>query len=660
MSIPFAAALALVSALPSLRAHPAWTPPAILQDADADPLRLLPDDAVLLVRLESVDALLELVNRFGAASGAPAFTASELLSDLNLSGDTEQVDSGRPLWFSMTLSQASVPAMTMVLPARDAQALAASLEASEQGKSVAAGGYVGFSSAADYTLAAEPSSLPSKLRPGLISLHLDLAELIEVYRPFIETGLDSAETMVDEFAPPTGGPDMAPVVEAYVDLAWDLVDSADQLDLALARNGPLLELQGSLSTLEGSPLAGWGSGPPIELPLWPAQIDPNATISMASAGNWAHIMQRMKPMTEVSLGMYPEGMRQLLRECLSASEAMYALMGPSFASFDFGPGGMRGGYIVNCEKPAELLGLVTALMGKMPSGEESLGISFSAPEPVTIDKLQAQRFHLEIDPAALARASMEQPLAEVDVEEFQQSMAQLWGEHGLDLTLATHSKSVAIAFGGDEAFVRSVLVERGEASSLPPELQRALSAVKGANTAAVYRFDLGRMFEQIGELERAMGVPSTGISEMPDSSLPLCAWGTVRGPVWSSGVAVDLDSLVAFVEAAAELQPSAADDPDLSQALVEMDLSMLGGALELYAAQHGKYPESLEPLVTPDAAGQTFIAELPVDPWDNAYVYEAPKAAGARFRLVCYGADGLPGGEGLNADIDYDSLRPGR
>ena len=45
-----------------------------------------------------------------------------------------------------------------------------------------------------------------------------------------------------------------------------------------------------------------------------------------------------------------------------------------------------------------------------------------------------------------------------------------------------------------------------------------------------------------------------------------------------------------------------------------------------------------------------YLAELPMDPWGRAYLYLSP----GEYReadIYSMGADGLPGGEGQNADI---------
>jgi len=43
--------------------------------------------------------------------------------------------------------------------------------------------------------------------------------------------------------------------------------------------------------------------------------------------------------------------------------------------------------------------------------------------------------------------------------------------------------------------------------------------------------------------------------------------------------------------------------------------------------------------------------EVPMDPWGNAYVYKFPGDHGDEPDLISYGADGQPGGEGINADV---------
>jgi len=83
-------------------------------------------------------------------------------------------------------------------------------------------------------------------------------------------------------------------------------------------------------------------------------------------------------------------------------------------------------------------------------------------------------------------------------------------------------------------------------------------------------------------------------------------------------------------------------------------ISNLQSALDTYRLDVGSYPDNLRGLVENDSGSQRWSGpyirdnEVPLDPWDNAYHYEV---SGRDFTLISYGADGVPGGEGDDADI---------
>lgn len=67
-------------------------------------------------------------------------------------------------------------------------------------------------------------------------------------------------------------------------------------------------------------------------------------------------------------------------------------------------------------------------------------------------------------------------------------------------------------------------------------------------------------------------------------------------------------------------------------------------ALDRYRWRKGRYPDRLDRLV-PD-----YLDSLPVDPWQRGLVYESKKS-GKGYILACYGADGAPGGQGVDKDL---------
>jgi general secretion pathway protein G len=94
----------------------------------------------------------------------------------------------------------------------------------------------------------------------------------------------------------------------------------------------------------------------------------------------------------------------------------------------------------------------------------------------------------------------------------------------------------------------------------------------------------------------------------------------------------------------------------------QVQIKMIESGLQIMRLDIGEIPASetaLKWLVTaPEDAnvaalwkGPYMDSQLPVDPWNNPYKITVPGLNGKPFSVVSYGADGQPGGEGLNADI---------
>lgn len=104
------------------------------------------------------------------------------------------------------------------------------------------------------------------------------------------------------------------------------------------------------------------------------------------------------------------------------------------------------------------------------------------------------------------------------------------------------------------------------------------------------------------------------------------------------------------------------DDARIQMARVQIE--GLGTALDLYKLDNGVYPgteQGLQALVEQPQGGQIpknwrkggYLkkSKVPKDPWKNEYVYLAPGVQGD-YDIICYGADGIPGGEDENKDIN--------
>lgn len=96
------------------------------------------------------------------------------------------------------------------------------------------------------------------------------------------------------------------------------------------------------------------------------------------------------------------------------------------------------------------------------------------------------------------------------------------------------------------------------------------------------------------------------------------------------------------------------------KAKAKTDIVAITNALTEYAMNNsGRYPDSIEALVTPDVNGYTFLSQksVPKDPWGNEYGYEAPQPGQPEPRVFTLGKDMAPGGEGDDGDIDNFTIR---
>ncbi|MDO9094308.1 MAG: type II secretion system major pseudopilin GspG [Rubrivivax sp.] len=89
------------------------------------------------------------------------------------------------------------------------------------------------------------------------------------------------------------------------------------------------------------------------------------------------------------------------------------------------------------------------------------------------------------------------------------------------------------------------------------------------------------------------------------------------------------------------------------------DIKTLVESLKRYKIDNQRYPsaeQGLDALVRKPAAGPTppawkpYLDKLPADPWGRPYQFLNPGVNG-EIDVFSFGADGQPGGEGVNADI---------
>jgi len=90
------------------------------------------------------------------------------------------------------------------------------------------------------------------------------------------------------------------------------------------------------------------------------------------------------------------------------------------------------------------------------------------------------------------------------------------------------------------------------------------------------------------------------------------------------------------------------------------DLTVIDSAILRFATNNsGRFPDTLEQLITPDQNGQTYLdrTTVPKDPWNNEYIYYPPRGGESSPTLMSYGKDGSQGGEGKDRDFSIQMIK---
>jgi general secretion pathway protein G len=99
-------------------------------------------------------------------------------------------------------------------------------------------------------------------------------------------------------------------------------------------------------------------------------------------------------------------------------------------------------------------------------------------------------------------------------------------------------------------------------------------------------------------------------------------------------------------------------DEDARVAVAKTDVNNIMQALKMYKLDNQNYPtteQGLQALTTRPTTGSApnwkgYLEKLPNDPWGHPYQYLNP-GINKEVDVMSFGADGVAGGEGKNADI---------
>ena len=129
-------------------------------------------------------------------------------------------------------------------------------------------------------------------------------------------------------------------------------------------------------------------------------------------------------------------------------------------------------------------------------------------------------------------------------------------------------------------------------------------------------------------------------------------------------VVIILSILVAVVAPRIMERPEQA-----KRAAAAMQIRNIEGAIKLFYLDNGFYPsteQGLDALAVKPTTGRIpkkykdggYLegGKVPMDPWDNAFIYMSPGVHSREYDLESFGGDGEDGGEGNDADVESWNL----
>ncbi|MGL4322094.1 MAG: type II secretion system major pseudopilin GspG [Paracoccaceae bacterium] len=116
---------------------------------------------------------------------------------------------------------------------------------------------------------------------------------------------------------------------------------------------------------------------------------------------------------------------------------------------------------------------------------------------------------------------------------------------------------------------------------------------------------------------------------------------------------------------AALVVPNVIGRPDEARvAVANADLRTISASLEMYRLDNRSYPTETqglralsqmpsEPPLPQNWVAGGYLPQVPTDPWGNPYAYTV--SGGAGYAITSLGADGAPGGDGVDADLRHEA-----
>jgi hypothetical protein len=540
-------------------------PGAKMVSLASDLAALVPNDAVALVYARDPAALIQkvktLVGLFDAEAAADV--DGETLKAQLPGGLGRFWDMGRPVALAISIPQGEIESpdalgqgLSIIVPTTDAAGAKGALEQvfmdapPEQRPAVRTSGtYLSLSMGG---AAPTGSSKFAAAPEGDVALRVDLAAVVERFRPQIQEGLGALEEQMSGMADRPGMDTQAQALEGMsqwlLTAANDLVKSAETFDLGLTVEGTTVELAVGFTAKAGSPMDQQSTSG-ARLAELAAHLPADLPIQVLFAMDLGKMWDWMKPLIEASSMSMPDEQRAGWREYMSSVKDLLPLYGTEHAyAFGFGKDGMRMAYVGTVKDADLLMKKTDELMGSdllAAAGMKPLSL-----EPTTVSGVQVRHLGFEFDFEKMMEqqnTALPEEQRRMAQEKAQEMMGMLFGKGGMRMSLASVEGKMLMTMGGDEhmaAVIESVRAGKKKASgALAQAMARA-----GGQPSFLLSADLRATIGPI--LELASQMTDGQVPHLPNGKpIPVTVWGNHEGRKYSGGLRLDVGGIKELVEA---------------------------------------------------------------------------------------------------------------
>jgi len=488
--------------------------------AGGEIIDLVPADATVVVRVNSLQKLEEIVGQVVRETGARVPTNPLMMSGI----DPSQVDNQKPFAIAVTVTPTSpMPMPTYIVPVHDPKAVAA---AHRGGGTAVRGGYVAVSMNSAYKPGG--SKLIGAMHPGDVSVRVDLETIIALYRPNIDQASGFMSRMVKRTARQQApGVDTQLVVDSVATWVKDMLDSAETLDVVMSLDDGTLDVDVAYTALEGSALGEPApAGTLAELAQHLPGDMPIVALWKLDLAAWMDAAQSLSDAMAANLS---EEDRQKLKAQVEESKAMMREFGDEWViGLDF-DGGLRMVCALRAENASGLVDRYAKLM--LGDGMAVAGADVTDEGVREVAGNKVRRLRLKLNPEQLKLlANVKRPIP-VD------AMHKLVGEDGMVLDLAAKGGCLVVAVDGRGEVMDGMLA----ANAVPGGVQHVLDRV-GGDVRFLMHFDMRALMSGLqGMVPNAPAVKS-------GAPLPLTLYRTNDGRVYRVGMSVKPTEMAAFLK----------------------------------------------------------------------------------------------------------------